>query len=120
MVIGIASGSIMFMSVLILGATLCFWTVETTELINILSYGGRDMLSYPLTIYHQLMQRFFLFVMPLAFGSFVPTCYLLGKPLPFGLPGEVVFAAPLLALAFAMVARITWQFGVRHYQSTGS
>lgn len=120
MVIGIASGSIMFMSVLILGATLCFWTVETTELINILSYGGRDMLSYPLTIYHQLMQRFFLFVMPLAFGSFVPTCYLLGKPLPFGLPGEVVFAAPLLALAFAMVSRITWQFGVRHYQSTGS
>jgi len=120
LLIGIASGSVMFMCVLVLGATLCFWTVETTELINILSYGGRDMLSYPLTIYHRLMQRFFLFVIPLAFGSFVPACYLLGKPLPFGLPGEIVFAAPLLALAFAMVSRVIWQFGVRHYQSTGS
>ena len=101
-------------------ASQLFWTVETTELINILSYGGRDMLSYPLTIYHRLMQRFFLFVVPLAFGSFVPACYLLGKSLPFGLPGEVVFAAPLLALAFAMVSRVVWHFGVRHYQSTGS
>ena len=26
----------------------------------------------------------------------------------------------MLALAFAMVSRVTWQFGVRHYQSTGS
>jgi ABC-2 type transport system permease protein len=118
--IGIVSGSILFMSVLVLGATLCFWTVETTELINILTYGGRDMLSYPLTIYHQAMQRFFLFVVPLAFGSFVPTCYLLGKPLPFGLPGETAFAAPLVALAFALCSRAIWQFGVRHYQSTGS
>ena len=118
--IGIGSGSVLFMSVLILGATLCFWTVETTELINILSYGGRDMLSYPLTIYHQVMQRFFLFVVPLAFGSFVPTCFLLGKPLPFGLPGEAVFAAPLIALAFVLCTRALWQFGVRHYQSTGS
>ena len=118
--IGIGSGSVLFMSVLVLGATLCFWTVETTELINILSYGGRDMLSYPLTIYHQVMQRFFLFVVPLAFGSFVPTCYLLGKPLPFGLPGEAVFGAPLIALAFALCTRALWQFGVRHYQSTGS
>jgi len=120
LLVGIASGSVMFMSVLVLGATLCFWTVETTELINILSYGGRDMLSYPLTIYHRLMQGFFLFVIPLAFGSFFPASYLLGKPLPFGLPGEIVFAAPLLALAFAMVSRVIWQFGVRHYQSTGS
>ncbi len=120
LLIGIGSGSILFMSVLVLGATLCFWTVETTELINILSYGGRDMLSYPLSIYNQFMQRFFLFVIPLAFGSYVPTCYLLGKSLPFGLPGEAVFVAPLVALAFALCTRAIWQFGVRHYQSTGS
>jgi ABC-2 type transport system permease protein len=120
LLIGIGSGSILFMSVLVLGATLCFWTVETTELINILSYGGRDMLSYPLSIYNQAMQRFFLFVIPLAFGSYVPTCYLLGKSLPFGLPGEAVFVAPLVALAFALCSRAVWQFGVRHYQSTGS
>jgi ABC-2 type transport system permease protein len=120
LLIGIGSGSILFMSVLLLGATLCFWTVETTELVNILTYGGREMLSYPLVVYGQLMQRFFLFVVPLAFGSFVPTCYLLGRPLPFGLPEETVFAAPLAALALGAVAGVVWRFGVSHYQSTGS
>jgi len=120
LLLGIASGATIFVSVLVLGATLCFWTVETTELINILTYGGREMLSYPLTIYHQLLQRFFLFIVPLAFGSFIPTCYLLDRPLPFGLPSEVAFGAPLVALIFAWVAGTVWRFGVRHYQSTGS
>lgn len=120
LLIAVGSGSILFMSVLLLGATLCFWTVETTELVNILTYGGREMLSYPLVIYGPALQRFFLFVVPLAFGSFVPTCYLLGRPLPFGLPGEAVFAAPLVALSFGAVAGAIWRFGVSHYQSTGS
>ncbi len=118
--IGIGSGALLFISALLLGATLCFWTVESTELMNILTYGGREMLSYPLVIYNQFLQRFFLFVVPLAFGSFVPTCYLLGRPLPFGLPSEIVFAAPLVALAFAVVASAAWRFGVHRYQSTGS
>jgi len=88
----------------LLGATVCFWTVETTELINILTYGGREMLSYPLTIYHQLLQRFFLFVVPVAFGSYVPACYILERPLPSGLPNTLVFAAPLAAIIFAFMA----------------
>jgi ABC-2 type transport system permease protein len=118
--IGIASGALIFISILLLGATLCFWTVETTELTNILTYGGREMLSYPLAIYNQTLQRIFLFVVPLAFGSYVPACYILGRPLPFGLPSQSAFGAPVIALLFAWVTRLIWDFGVRHYQSTGS
>lgn len=118
--LSIASGAAIFIAVLILGATLCFWTVETTELVNILTYGGREMLSWPMDIYHQAMQRFFLFVIPLAFCSYVPTSYLLDRPLPFGLPGTLAFAAPVVALLFALVAWGVWNVGVRHYQSTGS
>jgi ABC-2 type transport system permease protein len=118
--IGILSGALIFIAILLLGATLCFWTVQTTELTNILTYGGREMLSYPLTIYHQGLQRFFLFVVPLAFGTYIPTCYLLEISLPFGLPAEIAFGAPLVALAFALIAGAIWRLGVHHYQSTGS
>ncbi len=118
--LSIVSGALVFIAILLLGATLCFWTIETTELTNILTYGGREMLSYPLSIYHQGLQRFFLFVVPLAFGTYLPACYLLGRALPFGLPGEVAFGAPLVALIFALIAGATWRFGVHHYQSTGS
>ena len=120
MLFGIASGALIFIAILLLGATVCFWTIQTTELTNILTYGGREMLSYPLTIYNQGMQRFFLFVVPLAFGTYIPTCYLLGIPLPFGLPAAIAFGAPFVALAFVLIARTIWRLGVYHYQSTGS
>jgi ABC-2 type transport system permease protein len=118
--IGILSGTVIFTSILLLGATVCFWTIEATELTNILTYGGREMLSYPLTIYNQTLQRFFLYIVPVAFGSYVPTCYILNRSLPFGLPRELAFAAPLPALIFAFVAGQIWSIGVRHYQSTGT
>jgi ABC-2 type transport system permease protein len=117
---GIVSGAIIFITILLLGATVCFWTIETTELTNILTYGGREMLSYPLTIYHQILQRFFLFVVPVAFGSYVPACYILERPLPFGLPNVLAFTGPLAAILFAFVAAFIWRFGVHRYQSTGS
>src|SRR5450755_144607 len=72
LLLDIASGAGIFITVQLLGATVCFWTIETTELTNILTYGGREMLSYPLTIYHQLLQRFFLFIVPVTFGSYIP------------------------------------------------
>jgi ABC-2 type transport system permease protein len=120
LLLGIVSGAIIFVAILLLGATLCFWTVETTELTSLLYYGGREMLGYPLTIYHAALQRVFLFVIPIAFGSYVPTCYILGRPLPFDLPLELAFGAPLVALVFALIAGAIWTFGVHRYQSTGS
>ncbi len=102
--IGILSGSLIFISILLMGATMCFWTVQTTELTNILYYGGREMLSYPISIYHQAIQGILLFVIPLAFGTYLPTCYLLNRPLPLGLPVWVAFLAPFVSLAFAAFA----------------
>jgi ABC-2 type transport system permease protein len=118
--LGVASGAAIFLGVLLLGATICFWTVQTTELTNIFTYGGREMLSWPLAIYPQSLQRIFVFIIPLAFGCYVPTCYLLGRPLPFGMPAWVAFVGPVAALVFVGVAGAIWRVGVRHYQSTGT
>ena len=120
LLLGITSSALLFVSILLLGATICFWTVDATELTNILTYGGREMLSYPLTIYHQLMQRLFVFIVPLAFGTYIPVCYVLGRTLPFGLPDWLAFTSPLVALLFALAALAFWRFGVHRYQSTGS
>ncbi|HEV2579398.1 MAG TPA: ABC-2 family transporter protein, partial [Ktedonobacteraceae bacterium] len=120
LLLGIVSGSLIFLSILLLGATMCFWTVQTAELTNILYYGGREMLSYPISIYNPTIQRILLFVIPLAFGTFLPTCYLLDRPLPLGLPVWIAFLSPPVALAFSAIAVWTWGQGVRHYESTGS
>lgn len=118
--VGMLSGTLIFVSILLCGATMCFWTVETTELTNILYYGGREVLSYPISIYNPTIQQILLFVVPLAFGTYLPTCYLLGRAMPFGLPAWIAFLAPLAALAFASLSVWLWGIGVRHYQGTGS
>jgi ABC-2 type transport system permease protein len=116
---GIFSGSLLFIAVMLLGAALCFWAVDTSELTNIFTYGGREIMSWPLDIYSQALQRFFLFVVPLASGLYMPICYILGRALPLGLPGALVFASPLAAVLFAGGSYLVWQLGIRHYESAG-
>ena len=58
--------------------------------------------------------------MPLAFVSFFPALYVLGKRDPFTSLGLVRFLSPLVAAATLMVARLAWNAGLRHYRSTGS
>jgi ABC-2 type transport system permease protein len=117
---GIFSNMLIFMGILIIGATSCFWTIETTEIINLPFDGGRELSNYPLTIYHPALQSVFLFIIPLAFGAYIPACYVLGKSMPFGMPAWIAFAGPIVATAFFALTLGIWQFGVRHYQSTGS
>jgi ABC-2 type transport system permease protein len=114
------SGFVIFSALLVLGAVLCFWTVQSIEIINTVTYGGIDMASYPLPIYHELLQRFFTFVVPLAFVSYFPALYLLDRPEAQRLPSWLPGVTPLAAAALALCAWLAWQLGVRHYQSTGS
>ena len=116
----IVCGAVMFVSIFMLGATLCFWTVESIEMINSLTNGGNELTSYPMPIYHELMQRVFTFVIPLVFVSYVPALYLLDRPEARDWPSWLPLLPPIAAVLLAVVARVTWGFGVRHYRSTGS
>lgn len=120
LIVVLLSGAVMFLSLFVVGATLCFWAVQSSELINILTNGGTELTSFPLPIYHELMQRFFTFIVPLAFVSYFPSLYLLDRPEGRDLPGWLPFLSPLAALCMAVVARVAWGYGVRHYRSSGS
>ncbi len=114
------SGALVFVALFILGATLCFWTVQTSELTNIFTNGGTEMVSYPMEIYQEWLRRFFTFVIPLAFVTYFPALFFLDRPDGLGMPGCFPFLPPLVGVAFLALARAAWTFGVRHYQSTGS
>ncbi len=113
-------GMLIFGSVWVLGASTTFWTVRTMEIINSFTYGGQALTSYPMHIYGTWLRRLFIFVVPVAFVNYFPALYVLNKPDPLGAPGFVHFLSPLVAVAAVLIASRVWQFGVRHYRSTGS
>jgi ABC-2 type transport system permease protein len=120
LLVSLASGAGVFVGVFIIGSVLCFWTIQSNELINIFTHGGSMMVSYPVSIYEDWMRKFFTFIVPLAFVSYFPALHVLGRADPLGLPAWLQMASPAVAVAFLAVAGVAWRFGVAHYQSTGS
>jgi ABC-2 type transport system permease protein len=109
-----------FGGLFIIGSTITFWTVESIEVINILTYGGSEMMSYPMHIYQDWMRRFFTFVVPAIFLSYYPALYFLDKPGLHDLPSFVPFLSPIVGFGVLFLSLRFWRFGIRHYQSTGT
>jgi ABC-2 type transport system permease protein len=116
----VLGGTLLFSGLFVIGATYSFWTVESLEIMNILTYGGTEMTSYPMHIYQDWIRHFFTFIVPIAFVNYYPALWLLGKPDPMGLPAWTAWLAPAACAAVFAASVAFWGFGVRHYTSTGS
>ncbi len=114
------SGVCFFFGLIVIQATLAFWTTETLEMMNVLTYGGVETSQYPLSIYHRAFRRFFTLVIPLACVSYFPIVGVLGVEDPLGSAVWFQYSSPVFGLLFFIVALQIWKIGVRHYTSTGS
>lgn len=120
LIAAILGGACLFGGLFILQATLCFWTVDSIEIANTLTYGGVETARFPLTIYRDWFRRFFTFGVPLACVTYFPALAILGRPDPLGTSLWFQSLAPLVGFIFLLIALLIWRFGVRHYRSTGS
>lgn len=117
LILMIVSGVFIFTGIFMLAATLCFWTIQGLEVVNIFTDGGREMAQYPLNIYHKWVTKFFTFVIPFGCVNYLPLLYVLGRS-----EGESILymLAPIAGIVFIFPCLLVWQFGVKHYRSTGS
>jgi ABC-2 type transport system permease protein len=111
---------VFFGGLFIIGATSTFWTVQRVEAINIFTYGGSELMSYPMHIFAKWMRRFFTTVIPMIFLNYYPALYFLDKPDPLNGPACAPFLAPIAGVGMLVAALAFWQFGLRHYASTGT
>jgi ABC-2 type transport system permease protein len=117
----VAGGACLFYGLIVLQATLAFWTTESLEIVNSVTYGGVQTTQYPLSIYRGWFQRFFVYVIPLATVAYYPVLAILGRPDPLGSPPWLGWLSPLVGVLFLGVALQIWsRIGIRHYCSTGS
>lgn len=115
----VSGGVALFAGILMLQATLAFWTVESLEIANTLTYGGVEAAQYPLDIYGRWFRAFLTYIVPLACVSYYPVAAVLGHVDTTGMAGVLRFT-PALGFAFLAAAIRVWRYGVRRYTSTGS
>ena len=123
--VALLAGSILgmicfFGGLFVIGGTLTFWTVDSVEAMNVLTYGGRALISYPMDIYGAALRKTFTYVLPAAFLSYFPVLHILGRSLPDGLPGWAAFVSPITGPLMLAAAFAFWTVGVRRYQGTGT
>jgi len=102
------------------GSTLVFWTVQRVEAINVVTYGGVEVMSYPATIFPTWLRGFFTYIFPFIFLNYYPALYFLDRPDPLGFPVWAPFFALPAALLMLLAAWRFWTFGLSKYQSTGT
>lgn len=117
LILMVVSGIFIFTGIFILAATMCFWTIQSIEVANIFTDGGREMSQYPMDIYKKWVGRFFTFVIPFGCVNYFPLLFILDK----AKGNELLFMlSPLWGILFIIPCLWVWRFGVRHYRSTGS
>lgn len=107
-----------FGGLFVVGGALTFWTVENVEAMNILTYGGNTLISYPMSIYQEWLRHLFTFVVPAAFLSYYPVLHILEKPSNLG--AWATWVSPLAGLIVLAIGFAFWRVAVRRYQGTGS
>ncbi len=107
-------GTVVFSGIFLISASICFFTLDSLEIINIFTDGAREYGRYPVSIYGRRVLILCTFVIPYALIQYYPLTYLLDKGKPwYGM-------LPLAACLFVLPCLLLWKYGVRHYTSSGS
>jgi ABC-2 type transport system permease protein len=114
------AATVFFGSLFVLGGCVAFWWTDSGQVSHAFTYGGRDLTSYPITVYGAAFRRVFAYGLGYAFVAYYPALALLGRADPLGLPSWVGWLSPAVALVAAGTAAAAWRAGIRHYRSTGS
>lgn len=110
----LVGGTVVFSSIFLIYASICFFTIEGLEFINIFTDGAREYGKYPVCIYGKRILLLCTFVIPYALIQYYPLLYLLDRGKPF------YCLLPVAACLFILPCLLFWKIGVRHYTSCGS
>lgn len=111
----VTGGVAVFAAIFLIFASICFFTLEGLEFMNVFTDGAREYGKYPIGIYGKNLLTICTWIVPFALFQYYPLLYLTGKA------HEVWYCfLPAAACLFLVPAVLLWRFGLRRYQSAGS
>ena len=103
------------LSVIIIGASFCFITIQGLEVINIFTNGTRQVGQYPMGIYKKGIRLVFSTIIPIALVNYYPLNYLTGRS-----NNLIYLLLPLYTIIVFIISNIIFQLGTKKYASSGS
>lgn len=116
----IIGGNFLFSGLIVLQATLSFWSVQSLEIVNSFTYGGVQAAQYPISIYKPWFRKILIYLIPLATVNYFPAMAILEKSEPLNYPNWMGWVSPLFGILFFIFSLSIWKIGVKYYTSTGS
>ncbi len=114
------SASLIQASLLIICGSINFWFVKSGQLIDILVWGIRKFLEYPISIYNCAIKFILVFIIPYAFVSYFPAAIVLSREMFIGTRDVIIIITPIIAIVLFAFSCILWHKGLLKYDSTGS
>jgi len=106
---------LVILSVMIAGATFCFFTIQGIEIINIFTDGTRQLAQYPMGIYKKAVRLFFSIVIPIGLVNYYPLRYLTGRS------NDIIYLLyPLYTIVIFAISNFIFYLGTKKYVSSGS
>jgi ABC-2 type transport system permease protein len=107
--------SVIYVAVFLMLTCVSFWFEDRVgihpPIWNVINFG-----RYPLSIYNGAVQFVLCWIIPFGLASFYPSVRMLGR----AVVPEYAPLVPVVAVVFLALAISLWNFGTRHYSSTGS
>jgi len=111
----LVSAVVIFLSIFILTASYCFFTVKGLEVRNVLTDGCKHMAQYPIGIFKKGFLAFFTFIVPFGFVNYYPLLYVLGRA-----NNNLLMISPLITVLYLIPSILIFYWGVKKYSSVGS
>lgn len=108
-------GTLLFVSIFLIYAALCFFTLDGLEFMNVLTDGAREYGKYPIDVYGSRIMKICTYIVPYTLVQYYPLQYLLGRT-----DNPIYALYPFGTIVFALISYGVWRFGISHYQSAGS
>jgi ABC-2 type transport system permease protein len=116
-----AGGALIELGISLVVATISFWFIRVDTLRWVVMSLEQDFTRYPISIYTRGVRIVLAFIFPFAFMNYFPATYFLQKAeTGLHLNPAVGLLTPLIGIAWFGVSYVFWQFGIKHYQGTGS
>ncbi len=114
LVVMVLSGGGIFIALNLITCVSAFWIMDSLPVTKIV-FETNEFAKYPLTIYPKAIRILMTWLVPYGLASFYPASFILGRNV-----GLMAWISPLVAAVLLFVGYRFWQYGLRHYGSTGS